>query len=278
MVRFQRKNDELKKKVKVELLQNLINNANDKGWRHQLFLHLEKKNLLQTPSHLSFEMYNLPPVFPKEVEIESLHRNEKVELEPPAEDEDEQLSSDNRDFNDGEPQKKGIKKKRCTQQKTKKQRRVEVVAILMDSFGKMHEKEKQVARTAKYLAKLFQICLNCDDAHGFFCKVAVALASTLDNVEALSQVVDIHRPRPQTSTAGHRIPQLDRLSWLLAVETNNLKDWKLVPSTCEYYVGHYMLGKQYHRNCEFVSKEAIGYAKGLKLGGDGKDGCLDLSY
>ncbi|PHU15554.1 hypothetical protein BC332_16759 [Capsicum chinense] len=115
---------------------------------------------------------------------------EEVELEPPAEDEDEQLSSDNRDFNDGEPQKKGIKKKRCTQQKTKKQRRVEVVAILMDSFGKMHMKGKQVARTAKYLAKLFQICLNCDDAHGFFCKEGTGL-DDLENllVKALFEVV-----------------------------------------------------------------------------------------
>ncbi|MCE3216217.1 hypothetical protein HAX54_005510, partial [Datura stramonium] len=45
--------------------------------------------------------------------------------------------------------------------------------------------------------------------------------------------------------------------WRLAVETNNLKDWKLVPSVCENYVGHYMLGKQYRRDCEFVAKEAI---------------------
>ncbi|KAK4378714.1 hypothetical protein RND71_000576 [Anisodus tanguticus] len=41
-----------------------------------------------------------------------------------GEEEDEQLSSDNGDFSDGEPQKKRLKKKRCTQQKTKMQRRV----------------------------------------------------------------------------------------------------------------------------------------------------------
>ncbi|XP_060167592.1 uncharacterized protein At5g08430-like [Lycium barbarum] len=41
-----------------------------------------------------------------------------------SEEEDEQLSSDNGDFSDGEPKKKRLKKKRCTQQKTKMQRRV----------------------------------------------------------------------------------------------------------------------------------------------------------
>ncbi|XP_060219001.1 acid phosphatase 1-like [Lycium barbarum] len=105
----------------------------------------------------------------------------------------------------------------------------------------------------------------------FSTMVAVALASTSDNVEAISQVVEIHRLRPQTGTAGHRVPQLDCLSWRLAVETNNLQNWKLVPSACENYVGHYMLGKQYRHDCEFVAKTAIEYAKGLKLSGDGKD-------
>ncbi|XP_069155369.1 acid phosphatase 1 isoform X2 [Solanum lycopersicum] len=35
--------------------------------------------------------------------------------------------------------------------------------------------------------------------------------------------------------------------------------------------GHYMLGKQYRRDCEAVADAAIEYAKGLKLSGDGKD-------
>ncbi|PHT46082.1 hypothetical protein CQW23_15240 [Capsicum baccatum] len=105
----------------------------------------------------------------------------------------------------------------------------------------------------------------------FATTVAVALASTSDDVEAISQVVEIHRLRPQTGSAGHRVPQLDCLSWRLALETNNLRDWKLVPSACEDYVGHYMLGKQYRRDCEYVAKVAIEYAKGLNLGGDGKD-------
>ncbi|CAN4100126.1 unnamed protein product [Withania somnifera] len=101
--------------------------------------------------------------------------------------------------------------------------------------------------------------------------VAVALASTSDNVGAIGQVVEIHRLRPQTGTAGYRIPQLDCLSWRLAVETNNLRYWKLVPGACENYVGHYMLGKQYRHDYEAVADAAIEYAEGLKLVGEGRD-------
>ncbi|XP_009622654.1 acid phosphatase 1 [Nicotiana tabacum] len=98
-----------------------------------------------------------------------------------------------------------------------------------------------------------------------------AVASTSNNVEVISQVVEIHRLRPQTGSAGYRVPQLDCLSWRLAVETNNLQNWKLVPSACENYIGHYILGKQYRHDCEAVANAAIEYAKSLKLGGDGKD-------
>ncbi|WMV35055.1 hypothetical protein MTR67_028440 [Solanum verrucosum] len=74
------------------------------------------------------------------------------------------------------------------------------------------------------------------------------------------------------SNVGYPVPQLDCLSWRLAVETNNLQNWKLVPKECENYVGQYMLGKlQYRRDCEYVAKQAIEYAKGLKLNRDGKD-------
>ncbi|MCD9639629.1 hypothetical protein HAX54_024277 [Datura stramonium] len=46
------------------------------------------------------------------------------EEDEPSEEEDEQLSSDNGDFSDEEPQKKRLKKKRCTQLKTKMRRGV----------------------------------------------------------------------------------------------------------------------------------------------------------
>ncbi|KAH0782143.1 hypothetical protein KY290_001741 [Solanum tuberosum] len=81
---------------------------------------------------------NIPGVIPEEVELECLAKDEKdvnqihqcldettptkkvnilgmipkkVELEPLAENEDEKLSSDNEDFNDGGPQKKRAEKK-----------------------------------------------------------------------------------------------------------------------------------------------------------------------
>nr|GMD37241.1 acid phosphatase 1-like [Ipomoea batatas] len=87
----------------------------------------------------------------------------------------------------------------------------------------------------------------------------------------IEQAVEIHRLRPQTGSAGHRVPQIDCLSWRLGVETNNIRDWKLVPSDCENYVGHYMLGEQYRDDCEIVADAAIEYANGLNLSGDGKD-------
>ncbi|XP_004241952.1 acid phosphatase 1 isoform X1 [Solanum lycopersicum] len=101
--------------------------------------------------------------------------------------------------------------------------------------------------------------------------VAVGLASDVEDQGIISQVVEIHRLRPRTGSAGYAVPQLDCLSWRLAVETNNVRDWKLVPNECSNYVGHYMLGKQYRRDCEAVADAAIEYAKGLKLSGDGKD-------
>uniref|UniRef100_M1AQG8 Zinc finger PHD-type domain-containing protein n=1 Tax=Solanum tuberosum TaxID=4113 RepID=M1AQG8_SOLTU len=97
----------------LELLQKLIDRANEKGWRH-LFDHLEKRKLLHQASYLSFVLPNIPAVIPEEVELESLDRNdnqmhqcsdettpmkqnipgatpEKVELEP--------LSKDEKDVN-----------------------------------------------------------------------------------------------------------------------------------------------------------------------------------
>ncbi|XP_049379600.1 uncharacterized protein At5g08430-like isoform X3 [Solanum stenotomum] len=94
----------------LELLQKLIDRANEKGWRHDLFQHLEKRKLLQQASYLSFVLQNIPAVIPEEVELESLDRNdnqmhqcsdettpmkqnipgttpEKVELEPLSKDE-----------------------------------------------------------------------------------------------------------------------------------------------------------------------------------------------
>ncbi|KAM0933618.1 putative Acid phosphatase [Dioscorea sansibarensis] len=60
-------------------------------------------------------------------------------------------------------------------------------------------------------------------------------------------------------------------SWLLGVETNNLRGWKTVPRCCESFVGRYMIGKRYGEDLAVVVEEAEKYARGLKLGGDGKE-------
>jgi hypothetical protein len=43
----------------------------------------------------------------------------------------------------------------------------------------------------------------------------------------------IHLLRPHAGSSGHRIPGIDCLSWRLAVETNNIREWDLVPLACE---------------------------------------------
>uniref|UniRef100_A0A0V0IG78 Putative ovule protein n=1 Tax=Solanum chacoense TaxID=4108 RepID=A0A0V0IG78_SOLCH len=131
----------------LELLQKLIDRANEKGRRQELFQHLEKKKLLQQASYLSFVLQNIPQVTPEKIELESLDRNdnhmhrgmagderngnkmhqcedettsptkknipgvipEKVGLEPLAENGVEKLSLEN--FSDGGPQKKRAEKK-----------------------------------------------------------------------------------------------------------------------------------------------------------------------
>lgn len=78
----------------------------------------------------------------------------------------------------------------------------------------------------------------------------------------------IHALRPLMGSARELGVPCD--SWRLAVETNNKRDWKTVPANCEGYVGHYMLGGHYRRDSRVVVDEAIAYAEGLKLAGNGK--------
>ncbi|KAG6428938.1 hypothetical protein SASPL_106977 [Salvia splendens] len=77
--------------------------------------------------------------------------------------------------------------------------------------------------------------------------------------------------RPLSGAGGHHIKGVNCQSWRLAVETNNLQGWTLVPQSCESYVGHYMLGHQYRLDCEAVADAAIEYAKTVKPAADGKD-------
>lgn len=81
----------------------------------------------------------------------------------------------------------------------------------------------------------------------------------------------IHLLRPQSGSAGRKIPGINCLSWRLAVEMDNIQNWDVVPMQCENYVGNYMLGKQYRRDSEEMTAAAYNYAKNLTLGKDGKD-------
>ncbi|KAI6671858.1 hypothetical protein NL676_006743 [Syzygium grande] len=82
---------------------------------------------------------------------------------------------------------------------------------------------------------------------------------------------EIHILRPQSGATGERVHGLSCLSWRLGVETNNIKNWDTVPRECEGYVGHYMLGHQYREDSKVVAREAVLYARSLRLAGDGKD-------
>ena len=55
------------------------------------------------------------------------------------------------------------------------------------------------------------------------------------------------------------------------METHNIIGWSTLPQACESYVGHYMLGRQYRKDSGMVVFEALAYAQGLKLAGDGKE-------
>ncbi|CAL4895360.1 unnamed protein product [Urochloa decumbens] len=83
----------------------------------------------------------------------------------------------------------------------------------------------------------------------------------------------IHALRPLAGSAGDlgRRGGVPCDSWRLAVEAYNKRDWRTVPASCEGYVGNYMLGGHYRRDSAVVVDEAVAYAEGLKLGGNGKE-------
>lgn len=97
---------------------------------------------------------------------------------------------------------------------------------------------------------------------------ALALAAS----NATGAIPDqIHPLRPQFGSAGRKIPGVHCLSWWLAVEMDNIQNWKVIPMECENYVGNYMLGWQYRMDSKFVCAAAYNYARNLTLGKDGKD-------
>ncbi|XP_019243191.1 PREDICTED: uncharacterized protein At5g08430-like isoform X1 [Nicotiana attenuata] len=60
----------------LDLLKKLIDRANEKGWRNELFRYFERKKLLQQPSYLPFVLQNIPGVIPEELEVEALSKDE----------------------------------------------------------------------------------------------------------------------------------------------------------------------------------------------------------
>ncbi|KAI4330656.1 hypothetical protein MLD38_028924 [Melastoma candidum] len=76
----------------------------------------------------------------------------------------------------------------------------------------------------------------------------------------------VHPLRPQTGFSSRpNVYAVSCLSWRLAVETDNIRNWDVVPKECEGYVGNYMLGRQYRMDSATVANAAIEYAKGLKV-------------
>ena len=60
-------------------------------------------------------------------------------------------------------------------------------------------------------------------------------------------------------------------SWRFSVETNDVGYWDQVPSRCVSYVQDYMTGDGYRSDSEVAASYALGFAKTVKIAGDGKD-------
>jgi hypothetical protein len=96
-------------------------------------------------------------------------------------------------------------------------------------------------------------------------KLVLSMFFFLATLIATSQGIShqIHLLKPHSGASG--------LSWRLAVETNNIREWDLVPQACENYVGHYMLGHQYRKDCNAAAYAAYQYAKSLGLPKDSRN-------
>jgi len=61
------------------------------------------------------------------------------------------------------------------------------------------------------------------------------------------------------------------LSWRLAVETNNVRAWRTVPTKCLGYIETYMIGGQYFRDLDFIMEQILSYANEIIPSADGMD-------
>ncbi|CAH2077606.1 unnamed protein product [Thlaspi arvense] len=60
-------------------------------------------------------------------------------------------------------------------------------------------------------------------------------------------------------------------SWRLAVETNNVGTWDVIPSICVDSVAGYLNGDQYGSDYDIIADYALAFAKTVQISGDGKD-------
>ncbi|XP_022734777.1 acid phosphatase 1-like [Durio zibethinus] len=61
------------------------------------------------------------------------------------------------------------------------------------------------------------------------------------------------------------------LSWRMAVETNNVRGWRTVPTHCLGYIETYMIGGQYEQDVNYIVEQIESYVRDLVVGGDGMD-------
>ncbi|OMO86293.1 Acid phosphatase (Class B), partial [Corchorus olitorius] len=63
----------------------------------------------------------------------------------------------------------------------------------------------------------------------------------------------------------------DCLSWRLAVEANNLRGWRTVPTHCLRYIETYMIGGQYEQDINYVVEQIESYISDVVVSEDGMD-------
>ncbi|EMS67586.1 Acid phosphatase 1 [Triticum urartu] len=106
-------------------------------------------------------------------------------------------------------------------------------------------------------------------------EINIHMPTSVATVTAMDEAVEplIHALRPMLGSGGQLGSRAGVAcdSWRLGVEAHNVRDWKTVPTSCEGYVGHYMLGGHYRRDSKLVIDEAIFYVDSLKLAGNGKE-------
>lgn len=61
------------------------------------------------------------------------------------------------------------------------------------------------------------------------------------------------------------------LSWRLAVEANNIRGWRTVPTQCFSHVETYMIGGQYQRDLTLIVDNICAHIDTVNLSNDGLD-------